>query len=450
MIKTPRHLAVIVLRDIYYHHAFADAALEKWLKKVQFSQVDRRLLTELVHGCVRRRRTLDAIVDHLGKKTARQQPPDLRIILHLGFYQLRYLTQVPAPAAVDTTVQLAKDYQFSGLAGVVNGMLRQYLRLTPDTDLQIFPHTDDPITKLGIRHSFPDWMIQVWLTELGLTETEQLCHWFNQSPSIDLRVNRLQTSVATVMEALQDQGITVSHLPHLPDTLRLTGSIGAIDALPGFTAGWWTVQDAGAQLVSYLLDPQPGEVIIDACAAPGGKTTHIAELMADQGQVIACDPTPSRLKKLKQNQERLQLNSIKIETVDSRQCPQFTGTADRVLLDAPCSGMGTLHRRADSRWRQTPENVLALVKLQQELLTATAQWVKPGGVLVYAVCSIHPQENEAVIESFLQTHPQWQIDHTPMLAGFDLSKNGYLKVWPHRDNMDGFFMVRLIRQLHYH
>ncbi|HAX74893.1 MAG TPA: 16S rRNA (cytosine(967)-C(5))-methyltransferase, partial [Cyanobacteria bacterium UBA11372] len=304
---------------------------------------------------------------------------------------------------------------------------------------------ENPVERLGILHSFPDWIVQVWLEQLGYTETEQLCAWMNASPTIDLRVNILRTSIEEVEAAMQSAGIAVSRIPHLPQGLRLTGSIGTIANLPGFDRGWWTIQDSSAQLVGYLLDPQPGEVIIDACAAPGGKTTHIAELMGDNGTVWGCDRTPSRLKKLQENTQRLGLKSIQICTGDSRHQSQFTNIADRVLLDAPCSGLGTLHRRADARWRHTKESVTELAALQSELLEQSATWVKPGGSLAYSTCTLHPVENENIIQAFLERHPDWQIA-SPMpnsnLASFT-TPEGWLKVWPHRHQMDGFFMVIL-------
>ena len=457
VITDARQLAFIALRSVY-QGAFADVVLERLFNQTELNSQERRLATELVYGGVRRRRTLDALIDQLGKKRAHQQPPDLRVILHLGLYQLRYLDQIPASAAVDTSVDLAKKNGFSPLAGVVNGLLRHYIRLTegsePDTsgplnDLSasIDPLTlpVDPVASLGVRHSYPDWIVRIWQDALGAEETEQLCQWFNQPPKIDLRVNALQASLAEVEAAFQAAGIAVSRLPNLPQALRLDQSVGAIPALPGYEQGWWSVQDSSAQWVGYLMDPQPGEVIIDACAAPGGKTTHLAELMGDHGTIWACDRTPSRLKKVTQNIRRLQLNCIQTCVGDSREISQFEQQADRVLVDAPCSGLGTLHRHADARWRQTPETVQDLSKLQTELLRHTATWVKPGGCLVYATCTLHPAENEAVIQEFLTHYPTWRIDppseDSPM-AKFS-HPEGWLKVWPHRHQMDGFFMVRL-------
>ncbi|MFS0513527.1 16S rRNA (cytosine(967)-C(5))-methyltransferase [Nostoc sp. UIC 10607] len=441
----PRQLAFIALRDVH-KGAYADVALDRVLQKVSLADNDRRLMTELVYGSVRRQRTLDSLIDQLAKKKSDQQPQDLRTILHLGFYQLRYQERIPASAAVNTTVQLAKENGFSGLTGFVNGLLRQYIRLAEKIKGDPLQLPENPVERLGILHSFPDWIIQVWLEQLGLAETEQLCEWMNQSPTIDLRINPLRTSIEEVEAALQSAGILVRRIPHLPQALRLIGSAGSIQKLPGFREGWWTVQDGSAQLVSHLLDPQPGEVVIDACAAPGGKTTHIAELMADKGKIWACDRTPSRLRKLQENSQRLNLQSIQIYTGDSRHFNQFQNSADRVLLDAPCSGLGTMHRHADARWRQTPESVRELSVLQKELLTHTSTFVKPGGVLVYATCTLHPAENEEVISAFLAESPNWQIESPSGIEILDSAHStpqGWFKVWPHQQDMDGFFMVRL-------
>ncbi|WP_445637902.1 16S rRNA (cytosine(967)-C(5))-methyltransferase [Nostoc sp. DSM 114161] len=467
-----RQLAFIALRDVH-KGAYVDVALDRVLQKVNLADSDRRLVTELVYGSVRRQRTLDTLIDQLAQKKSHQQPKDLRTILHLGLYQLRYQERIPASAAVNTTVQLAKENGFSGLTGFVNGLLRQYLRkaegqgsrgaeeqrsrgaegkdslLLPQSPA---PHFDplqlpeNPVQRLGILHSFPDWIIQVWLEQLGLVETEQLCEWMNQSPTIDLRINPLRTSIEEVETALQSAGVLVRRVRHLPQALRLIGNAGPIQKLPGFQEGWWTVQDSSAQLVSHLLDPQPGEVVIDVCAAPGGKTTHIAELMQDKGKIWACDRTSSRLRKLQENSQRLNLKSIQICTGDSRNFTQFHNTADRVLLDAPCSGLGTMHRHADARWRQTPESVRELSMLQKELVSHTSTFVKPGGVLVYATCTLHPAENEQAIAAFLAESPNWQIESPKSLNFLDfghITPEGWFKLWPHREDMDGFFMVRL-------
>lgn len=438
--------------------AYTDVALDRALKSTPLQPSDRGLATELVYGCIRRQRTLDSLVDALAKKPALAQPPDLRSLFHLGLYQLRYLDHIPPSAAVNTTVELAKQEGLAGLAGVVNGLLRQYLRLrkapepagtepdrSPPPLVDPLPLPADASQHLGIQQSFPDWIVEIWRSQLPEGEIQALAEWFNRPPSLDLRINPLRTSLAQAQQALNDQQLSPQAILGLPQALRLLGPTGPVKALAGFEAGWWMVQDASAQLVGHLLDPQPGETLIDACAAPGGKTAHLAELMDNRGVLWALDRTASRLRKLKQNAKRLGLKNIRLLEGDSRHQPQFAERADRVLVDAPCSGLGTLHRHADARWRQTPELIQGLVPLQTALLNSAATWVKPQGLLVYATCTLNPAENEAVIAQFLQHHPRWHIEPPPPTSppGRFATPEGWVKVWPHRDNMDGFFMVAL-------
>ncbi|TVQ06974.1 MAG: 16S rRNA (cytosine(967)-C(5))-methyltransferase [Leptolyngbya sp. DLM2.Bin27] len=438
-----RQLALNVLLQVQAG-AYADVALHRTLAQADLSEADRGLATELIYGTVRRQRTLDALVGQLGTRPADKQPPVLRLVLHLGLYQLRYLSAVPASAAVNTSVDLAKANGLGKLSGVVNGLLRQYIRQAElGTDPLQLP--DQPVTALGLGHSYPDWLVALWLDQLGPDETDQLCQWFNQVPSIDLRVNRGQATIAAINLAFATAGVAVAAIPGVPDGLRLVNHQGALSDLPGYEAGWWSVQDASAQLVGLLLDPQPGETVLDVCAAPGGKATQIAEIVGETGTVVACDRAPSRLKKITANARRLGLGNVQTQAVDSTDLAPFHHQFDRVLVDAPCSGLGTLHRHADARWRQTPESIASLAELQTALLAEAARCVKPGGTLVYATCTLHPAENEAVIEQFCHTNPAWQIQ--PPDPGFgqglEAAAEGWLRVWPHRQNMDGFFMAKL-------
>ena len=456
-IPNSRSLAFLALKNVYQKQAYTDVALNRVLKSVGktavISSADRGFACELVYGIVRRQRTLDALIDLLGKKKAAQQPPDLRIILHIGLYQLRYLDRIPASAAVNTSVELAKTNGLSKLSGVVNGLLRGYIRSSQKRDPLQLP--EDAIARLGVKHSFPDPIVETWLEQLPIEEVDRLLAWFNQSPKIDLRVNILRASVAEVEARFKAAGINVEPIPDLPQGLRIEGA-GAVTDLPGYKEGLWVIQDSSAQLVTHLLDPQPGETVIDACAAPGGKTTHLAELMQDEGRIIACDRAEKRLKKVRENAARLQLQSIEIEVGDSRNKNEFE-IADRVLLDAPCSGLGTLHKRPDIRWRQTSEAIEELFQLQRELLEQAATWVKPKGILVYATCTLNILENEKVIQSFLENHPNWSrqtrsnaVDETssPQFSAIAkkwMTTEGWIKVYPHRYDMDGFFIVRLVR-----
>lgn len=441
-----RKVAFTALKAVH-QGAYADVALHRALSRSSLEASDRHLATELVYGSVRQQRTLDALLDQLGTKPAVQQPVDLRAIVHLGLYQLRYLDHIPAAAAVHTAVELTKSLSLGKLAGVVNGMLRQYLRWQ-ETQADPLSVPSDPISALGMRHSYPDWIVATWVEAIGAEETADLCQWLNQPPAIDLRVHQSRATVAQVQTAFEAAGIATEPIPNLPQGLRLTQHGGNIRNFPGYEEGWWTVQDASAQLVSYLVDPQPGQTVIDACAAPGGKTAHLADLMGDRGVIWACDRTPSRLKKITQTTKRLGLKSIRTRTGDSTTLTHLKGQGDRVLVDAPCSGLGTLHRHGDARWRQTPETAQTLAELQTQLLNQAATWVKPDGTLVYATCTLNPLENEDQIRRFLETHPDWRMvppGASSPVAPYALPE-GWVKVWPHRHHRDGFFMARLAPQ----
>ena len=333
MSSDARQLAFQALRAVQ-RGGYADVVLDRLLRQADLQPADRRLATELVYGSVRQQRTLDALVDQLGTKRLDQQPPDLRFLMHLGLYQLRYLSQIPASAAVNTTVEIAKHNRLGRLAGVVNGMLRQYLRLAAQGDPLQLPA--DPLERLAVQYSYPTWILEVWQQQLDDAGVEPLCQALNQPPPLDLRVNLLRSTPDAAQAALAQAGIVADPVPGVPQALRLQGSPGTISELPGFKEGWWTVQDSSAQLVSQVLDPQPGETVIDACAAPGGKTTHLAELMGDRGTIWACDRYPSRLRKVTQNLQRLGLQSVRLQAGDRRDLRQFRQQDDRVLVDAPC------------------------------------------------------------------------------------------------------------------
>jgi 16S rRNA (cytosine967-C5)-methyltransferase len=424
--------------------AYADVALHRALGNSGLSPQDRGLVTELVYGTVRRQRTLDGLITQLGTRSAEKQPPVLRLVLQLGLYQLRYLGAIPVSAAVNTSVELAKANGLGKLSGVVNGLLRQYDRLTTaGADPLVLP--ESTLESLGLEHSFPDWLVALWLESLPPTEVAQLCQWFNQVPVIDLRVNPQRTTVDRVLEAFAAADIPAQGLPGLPWGLRLSQHQGALTSLPGYKEGWWSVQDASAQLVGYVVDPQPGQLVLDICAAPGGKATHLAELMGDEGTVWACDRTASRLRKVTVNGQRLGLTSLQTHLGDSTNLAQFQGQADRVLVDAPCSGLGTLHRHADARWRQSPGAIADLVPLQQALLAEAARCLKPDGELVYATCTLHPAENQGVVQNFLDHHPDWVIKPPPPCLGLTPNPAGWVQLWPHRHHQDGFFIAKLAR-----
>ena len=412
----PRLVAWQVLQAVAAG-AYADGALERELGRVDLSPLDRALATELAYGSIRQRRLLDAWLDQLGRVPAERQPPKLRWLLHLGLYQLLLSERVPAAAAVSTTVELAKRGGLARLAPVVNGMLRAFLRRQEaGTALPLPP---DPARALAVRHSLPDWLARDLLQWLSADEAEAFGRASNSAPALDLRVNRLRTSREAVLAAMADAGVAATAIEGRPMGICLSGRSGDLRQLPGYGEGHWCVQDRSAQRVAALLDPQPGERILDACAAPGGKSTHLAETMNDQGLVLAVDRGEARLRRVQRNSARLGLTCIETRHADASRlaldAPELCGSFDRILVDAPCSGLGTLARHADARWRMDPAAIEGLVRLQRGLLEGLLPLLRPGGRLVYATCTVHPDENGDLIDALLAEHPnlqrleQWQL-----------------------------------------
>lgn len=421
----PRQLAWQVLQAVA-GGAYADGALERELKRASLAPLDRALATELAYGAIRQRGLLDGWLDAVGKVPAMRQPPKLRWLLHVGLQQLLFSDRVPASAAVSTTVDLAKRGGLGRLAPVVNGLLREVLRrreavtapagggpLQPWDGLAL---PADPAASLALRRSLPLWLAQLLLQWLPPERAETVAAACNQPPPLDLRVNPLRSSRDAVRAALAAAGVAAEPLPELPLGLTLAAGSGDLRQLPGYREGHWCVQDRAAQRVVPLLDPQPGELVVDACAAPGGKATQIAECLADRGAVWAVDRSEARLRRVSANAERLGLTAIHPLVADATALaalrPEWVGRVDRLLLDAPCSGLGTLARHADARWRIGPAAIAELVALQRQLLEGLAPLLRPGGVLVYATCTVHPAENGELIAGFLAAHPGWELERS--------------------------------------
>ena len=416
--------------------AYADGALERELGRVSLSPQDRGLATELAYGAIRQRRLLDAWLDQLGKVPAERQPPKLRWLLHLGLYQLLSSDRIPASAAVSTTVELAKRGGLSRLAPVVNGMLRAFLRRQEAGEA--LPLPGDPAAALAIRQSLPDWLAAALLRWQTPEQAEAYALACNTPPALDLRVNGLRSTPEAVQTALAAAGVVAEPIEGLPMGLTIKGRSGDLRHLPGYDEGHWCVQDRSAQMIAPLLDPKPGERVLDACAAPGGKSTHLAELMGDQGQVLALDRGEARLRRVARNSQRLGLGCIETRHGDAvelaSEAPELLGQFDALLIDAPCSGLGTLARHADARWRIDPTAIEGLVTLQRQLLEGLLPLLKPAGRLVYATCTVHPEENGELLEAFLKDHPELRLEQSFQLWPGQLDGGG-----------DGFFAARIVR-----
>ena len=413
------------------------------------SRQERSLFQALVYGVLRWRGRLDYLISHFSSTRFKKINPSVLNILRLALFQILYLDRVPDSAAVNTAVELAKQPGAPWVGRYVNGLLRNAVRQHRNVALPDL--NSDAIAAIAAGKSFPDWIIKRWLDRYGLANTVRLCDSLNEIPPLTVRVNTLKASRRQLMEALRTEAEQIEPTLHSPDGVTFSNPSAAIPELNAFKAGWFQVQDEAAQLVSTLLDPQPGEVVLDACAGLGGKTGHIAQLMKNKGALVALDVNESKLLRLKTDMRRLGISILDTLGLNlEQQWPRnLTQSFDRVLLDAPCSGLGVLRRNPDIKWRSSKKNLNKFYTKQLRLLDKASRLVKPSGILVYAVCSPEPEENEMVINDFLKNHHEFAIsnefgrlpENLRSLAGAP----GVLKTFPHLRQMDGFYSVRLLR-----
>lgn len=445
-----REVAVRALRDIDVKAAFANLALDAHLSKSRLPGRDRGLATEIAYGTTRRLATIDWALSQVLTRPLAQVDPYIRAILRTALYQLLYMDRIPASAAVDEAVELAKTYGHTGVAKFVNGVLRSLLRRR-----QELPWPDpekEPVAALALRHSYPDWLVEEWTRRFGVNIAAELMEAGNQVPPLTVRANSLKVTREGLVEALAAEGVTTRPTRFSPQGLvveELT-SAGSLDGLKAMKQGLMTVQDESSMLVAPALAPEPGWTVIDMAAAPGGKSTHLAELMKNEGRVIAIDIHPHKIELINENSRRLGATIVEGLCADAREVGRLMpGRADAVLCDVPCSGLGTLARRADARWRKQPGEIAELAPLQRAILESAAQALKPGGRLVYSTCTIHPAENEEMVRSFLQDHPDFRLDDlTPLLPSElppDSFEDGALHLLPHRHGTDGFFIARMLK-----
>ena len=413
--------------------AFADVALERIFNLYSFKSIDKGLITELSYGAIRQRYYLDCWIDHLGKVPAKKQPPLLRWLLHLGLYQVLKMKRIPPAAAINTTVELAKTHHLKKLAPVVNGILRSALR-SKERGL-LLPKSNNPSLELAKNESLPVWLAEELIAWKGVEHAQQIAKAFNSVSPIDIRVNRLRADLKEVKEIFDSCGIHNQVIPNCPYGLEVRTGVGEPRNWPGYEEGKWSVQDRSSQLIAPSLGPLPGEKILDACAAPGGKSTHIAELINNEGNLWSVDRSSRRSKKIIANSERLRTKCLQILVADSNELllkkPDWKGFFDRILIDAPCSGLGTLARHPDARWRMNQDNIQQLVAVQSQLLNSLAPLLKNGGRLVYSTCTIHPEENSHQIKNFLQSKSEFLLEYEK-------------QIWPGEgDNGDGFYIAVL-------
>lgn len=441
-----REAALKALREVDEKGAFANLALDGVMERHLMEPRERALTTELVYGTSRRRNTLDWALERFASRPMAQTTVWIRNILRLGAYQLLYLDKIPVSAACNEAVELAKRYGHGGTAKFVNGVLRALARSAATLD---FPSPEKDLTgHLSLRHSHPGWMVERWLKRYGLDEAVALLEANNTTPPLTLRVNRLRTDREKLRQDLEGEGVEAVETGLAPDGLTVKG-VGSLTRLKAYRDGLFAIQDESSMLVAPVVAPKADQVVIDLASAPGGKATHLAELMGNQGKIIAVDIHEHRLNLVKENCRRLGVEIVGTMTADAREVGDLLADqGDAILVDAPCSGLGVLARRPDARWRKDPADIPGLVALQQEILESAARCLRPGGTLVYSTCTIEPEENQGVVGEFLRRHPEFEpVELWPYLPVGLWRENtlsqGYVQLMPHVHGTDGFFIARL-------
>ena len=440
MKKTIRHQAVEILTRVSKSGAFAADLLDSRLEKQSLSQTaDGRLLTHLVYGVLRMRGRLDWILTRLYHGSYSKMEENIKNILRTGLYQLQFSDRLPAFAVVDEAVKIARLFHPQA-GGLVNAVLRSYLR-SPDS--WSFPDRDrNPAQFIAAFHSHPLWLVEEWLNLFGREETQALCAADNEMPPLTVRVNLLKSGRRELMEKLIQAGFQVEETPISPDGIRVSFSPSPIQKTAFFAEGLLRLQDEASQLIAYLVNPQKGQKILDVCAGSGGKATHLAALMKNEGRIVALDRNPEKIEQLRNNASKMGIGIVEAARSDGEipLSSEYHNQFDAVFVDAPCSGTGTLRRNPEIKWRLHAGDIERYAGAQKSILRNAAAAVSRNGSLVYVTCSLLSRENDEVVRQFLTDCPHYCLcpPNSHVVQNL-MDPHGILRTYPHRTSMDGFF-----------
>jgi len=438
--SSAREIAASILSAVDSRSAFSDRLLSSYLRETRLSLEDRNLLTHLVKGTLRWRGRIDWVLSVFLKTELTELPTWIRNVLRLGAFQILFMDRIPVSAATDESVKLARKRGHPGTAGLVNAVLR---KLASSKDVIEYPSIEEEgVTAISILYSHPEWIVARWVERFGIETTIKICESNNASYSLSLRPNMTRIEPATLLTRLSQHGVPVQQGRLNPSMIRVTGELApATDT--DFEEGLYTPQDEAESLVARLLSVEDAHAFLDLCAAPGGKATQIAEMTNDAKPVFCLEVHYTRAQQVRHSAARLGLSSIQVATGDGR-FPPFKGSFERILVDAPCSGLGVIGKMADARWRKKEASIVAISRLQGQLLHSTSRFLEQGGILVYSVCSFEPEETSLVVSSFLEKHHAFEIESAANHVDSSLTdKSGAVLILPYRYGTDGMFAARM-------
>ena len=437
-----RNIALQSLIEICKDNGYSNIVVSQAIKRYHFPDRDRRFYTELVYGTVRQLNYLDWIIASLSKRKLKQLDPICLAILRMGLYQLFCLDKVPDSAACNESVKLARSRGNEGMAKFVNAILRNSIR---QRNTLVIPSLEEnPVLHISLHYHQPDWLVKIWLAEYGTDDTIKLCQYFEAIPELCVRTNTSKITRADLIKRFSAEGIEATPAKYAPEGIYLPNA-PAISSIKPLAEGLCSIQDEPSMLVAHVLNPKEHDIIFDVCAAPGGKSTHLAALAGPKSTVYSFDIYEHKLKLIENGAHALDLKNIRVLlqngcTIGDTHKEQ----ADCVLVDAPCSGLGVLKRKLDLRWRKNVSDLKTLPKLQGQILASAAKCVKPGGTLVYSTCTMNNAENEEVVATFLKKNPEFHLENASDYC--DLKKDGpYIKLLPQVDGLDGFFIARMVK-----
>ena len=434
MVDKAREIALKILYRIEQEKSYSNIVLNEEIQKnrTKLNEKDIGLISEIVYGTTTWKLTIDEIIKKYSKIKLKKISTWILNILRMGIYQIIFLDKIPKSAAVNESVNLAKKYGHTSSSNFVNAILRK----VDKKDYEEFENIENFVERISKQNSMPEWIIEELLKQNNNEKVEEICRNLTLKPNITIRINNLKTNKSELKDKLKEKGVIFEDTD-LEDFLIIK-NLKNIEKMDLFNEGYFTIQDESAGLTAKILDPKPNERVLDACSAPGGKTTYIAELMKNKGEIYAWDIYSHRLKLVEENYKRLGINIIKTEMKDAAIFDEkYFEKFDKILLDVPCLGIGVIKRKPDIKWTRKKEDIQKISEVQLDILKKCSNYLKDGGTLVYSTCSILEEENEKIIEKFLKENKKFKIEKTT-------GTNKYINIYPNR-KQDGFFICKLIK-----